>query len=136
MPSVRFAAMVVFITSRGCPSVVTSNMFNPAPSSKLLNLTGFFSSLPASRWWSWCWGLGVYGRTEAYGRLRCLSVFCWRSVVVEVVRGVKLVGEDRRVSCNAVLEARCLRISQIPRICKLLLQPQLVLVNLQHWSQE
>lgn len=46
MPSVLFAAIVVFMTSNGCPSVVTSNMFNPAPRSKLLNLTGFFSSLP------------------------------------------------------------------------------------------
>jgi hypothetical protein len=30
-----------------CPSDVTSNKFNPAPSNKLLNLTGFFSSLGA-----------------------------------------------------------------------------------------
>ncbi len=36
--------MVVFMTSSGCPSVVTSNMFSPAPRSKLENLTGFFSS--------------------------------------------------------------------------------------------
>lgn len=43
MPSCRFAAMVVFMTSNGWPRVVTSNMFRPAPSSKLLNLTGFFS---------------------------------------------------------------------------------------------
>jgi hypothetical protein len=41
--SERFAAMVVFTTSNGWPSVVTSNMLRPAPSSKLLNLTGFFS---------------------------------------------------------------------------------------------
>ena len=33
------------MTSSGCPRVVTSNKFKPAPSSKLLNLTGFFSSL-------------------------------------------------------------------------------------------
>jgi len=44
MPSVRLAAMVVFMTSSGWPKVVTSNMFRPAPSSRLENLTGFFSS--------------------------------------------------------------------------------------------
>jgi hypothetical protein len=43
MPSFLLAAMVVFMTSSGCPRVVTSNKFKPAPSSKLLNLTGFFS---------------------------------------------------------------------------------------------
>jgi hypothetical protein len=32
---------------RTCPNDVTSNKFNPAPSNKLLNLTGFFSSLGA-----------------------------------------------------------------------------------------
>ena len=37
------AAIVVFVTSSGWPSVVTSNMLRPAPSSRLLNLTGFFS---------------------------------------------------------------------------------------------
>ena len=36
--------MVVFMTSNGCPRVETSNIFKPEPSSKLLNLTGFFSS--------------------------------------------------------------------------------------------
>ena len=46
MPSVLLAAMVVFMTSSGWPSVVTSNKFNPLPSSRLENLTGFFSSLP------------------------------------------------------------------------------------------
>jgi hypothetical protein len=30
-----------------CPNEVTSNKFNPAPSKRLLNLTGFFSSLGA-----------------------------------------------------------------------------------------
>ena len=45
MPSFLLAAMVVFMTSSGCPRVVTSNRFKPAPSSRLLNLTGFFSSL-------------------------------------------------------------------------------------------
>lgn len=45
MPSFLLAAMVVFMTSSGCPRVVTSNKFKPAPSSRLLNLTGFFSSL-------------------------------------------------------------------------------------------
>ena len=45
MPSWRLAAIVVFMTSSGWPSVVTSNMFSPAPSRRLLNLTGFFSSL-------------------------------------------------------------------------------------------
>src|SRR5690348_11429210 len=44
-PSPRWAAMVVLVTSRGCPRVVTSNMLSPAPSSKLENLMGFFSSL-------------------------------------------------------------------------------------------
>jgi hypothetical protein len=44
MPSFLLAAMVVFKTSSGCPRVVTSNKFKPAPSSRLLNLTGFFSS--------------------------------------------------------------------------------------------
>ena len=44
MPSALFAAMVVFMTSSGCPRVVTSNMLSPAPSNKLLNLTGFFSN--------------------------------------------------------------------------------------------
>lgn len=44
IPSERLAAMVVFMTSSGWPSVVTSNRFRPEPSSKLLNLTGFFSS--------------------------------------------------------------------------------------------
>lgn len=48
MPSLRLAAMVVFMTSRGCPRVETSNMFKPEPSSRLLNLTGFFSSLAVS----------------------------------------------------------------------------------------
>ena len=43
--SPRFAAMVVLMTSRGWPSVVTSNMLRPAPSSRLENLTGFFSNL-------------------------------------------------------------------------------------------
>ena len=43
MPSWRLAAIVVFMTSSGWPSVVTSNMFSPAPSRRLLNLTGFFS---------------------------------------------------------------------------------------------
>ena len=43
MPSARLAAMVVFMTSSGWPSVVTSNMFIPAPTNKLLNLIGFFS---------------------------------------------------------------------------------------------
>lgn len=38
------AAMVVFVTSSGWPSVVTSNMFSPAPSRRLLNFMGFFSS--------------------------------------------------------------------------------------------
>lgn len=38
-----FAAIVVLTTSSGWPSVVTSNMLRPAPSSRLLNLTGFFS---------------------------------------------------------------------------------------------
>lgn len=47
MPSALLAAMVVFMTSRGWPRVVTSNKFRPAPSSRLLNLTGFFSSLGA-----------------------------------------------------------------------------------------
>lgn len=58
-PSARLAAMVVLTTSSGYkrqrgfaakvqrrhtwPSVDTSNMFRPEPSSKLLNLTGFFS---------------------------------------------------------------------------------------------
>ncbi len=37
--------MVVLTTSSGCPNVVTSNMLRPAPSSRLLNLTGFFSSV-------------------------------------------------------------------------------------------
>jgi hypothetical protein len=32
---------------RTCPNDVTSNKFNPAPSNRLLNLTGFFSSLGA-----------------------------------------------------------------------------------------
>jgi hypothetical protein len=41
--SVRWAAMVVLTTSKGWPRVVTSNMLRPAPSSRLLNLTGFFS---------------------------------------------------------------------------------------------
>jgi len=59
--SPRFAAMVVLVTSNGCPKVVTSNLYphqystssflsnwstymlRPAPSSRLLNLTGFFS---------------------------------------------------------------------------------------------
>ena len=36
--------MVVLTTSRGWPRVVTSNMLRPAPSSKLENLMGFFSS--------------------------------------------------------------------------------------------
>lgn len=45
IPSCRLAAIVVFITSSGWPSVVTSNMFNPAPRSKLENFTGFFSIL-------------------------------------------------------------------------------------------
>lgn len=45
MLSPRLAAMVVFMTSSGCPSVVTSNMFKPAPTSRLENLTGGFSSL-------------------------------------------------------------------------------------------
>jgi len=43
-PSALLAAMVVFTTSNGCPRVVTSNIFKPAPSNKLLNFTGFFSS--------------------------------------------------------------------------------------------
>lgn len=43
-PSPRLAAMVVLTTSSGWPRVVTSNMFRPAPNSKLENLTGFFSS--------------------------------------------------------------------------------------------
>ena len=38
------AAIVVLTTSKGCPRVVTSNMFRPAPKSRLLNLMGFFSS--------------------------------------------------------------------------------------------
>lgn len=33
---------------RTCPKVVTSNMFKPAPSSRLLNLTGFFSRVGAA----------------------------------------------------------------------------------------
>ena len=37
--------MVVLTTSRGWPSVVTSNILRPAPSSRLENLMGFFSSL-------------------------------------------------------------------------------------------
>lgn len=45
MPSCRLAAMVVFMTSSGWPRVVTSNMFIPAPTRRLENLTGFFSSL-------------------------------------------------------------------------------------------
>lgn len=45
MPSCLLAAMVVFMTSSGWPRVVTSNRLRPAPSSRLLNLTGFFSSL-------------------------------------------------------------------------------------------
>lgn len=44
-PSPRLAAMVVFVTSRGWPRVVTSNMLRPAPRSKLENLTGFFSNV-------------------------------------------------------------------------------------------
>jgi hypothetical protein len=43
--SFLLAAMVVLMTSKGWPRVVTSNMFRPAPKSKLLNLMGFFSSL-------------------------------------------------------------------------------------------
>jgi hypothetical protein len=39
------AAIVVFATSNGCPNVVTSNIFKPAPSNRLLNLTGFFSGM-------------------------------------------------------------------------------------------
>jgi len=34
--------------TRTCPNEVTSNKFKPAPSSRLLNLTGFFSSLGAT----------------------------------------------------------------------------------------
>ena len=37
--------MVVFMTSSGWPKVVTSNMLRPAPSSRLENLTGFFSGM-------------------------------------------------------------------------------------------
>lgn len=37
--------MVVLVTSRGWPRVVTSNMLRPAPRSRLENLIGFFSSL-------------------------------------------------------------------------------------------
>src|SRR5262245_40731832 len=43
-PSPRWAAIVVLMTSRGWPRVVTSNMLRPAPRSKLENLMGFFSS--------------------------------------------------------------------------------------------
>lgn len=43
-PSPRLAAMVVLVTSRGWPRVVTSNMLRPAPRSRLENLTGFFSN--------------------------------------------------------------------------------------------
>lgn len=42
--SPRFAAMVVLTTSRGWPRVVTSKRLRPAPSNKLENLMGFFSS--------------------------------------------------------------------------------------------
>lgn len=42
-PSPRWAAMVVLMTSRGWPRVVTSNMLRPAPRSRLENLIGFFS---------------------------------------------------------------------------------------------
>lgn len=84
MPSVLFAAIVVFMTSSGWPSVVTSNMFNPAPSNKLLNLTGFFSSLPVPGVADagradivvvlLCYFLRrTSGRTEASVRLRCLE---------------------------------------------------------------
>lgn len=37
--------MVVLVTSRGWPRVVTSNMLSPAPKSKFENLMGFFSSV-------------------------------------------------------------------------------------------
>jgi hypothetical protein len=40
-----FAAIVVLMTSSGWPNVETSNIFSPAPSRRLLNLIGFFSSL-------------------------------------------------------------------------------------------
>lgn len=43
-PSPRWAAMVVLATSSGWPRDVTSNKLRPAPSSRLENLMGFFSS--------------------------------------------------------------------------------------------
>lgn len=49
IPSPRLAAIVVLTTSRGCPRVVTSNMFRPAPSNKLENLMGFFSRCFSTR---------------------------------------------------------------------------------------
>lgn len=34
-----------------CPKVDTSNMFRPDPSSRLLNLMGFFSTFPGASGW-------------------------------------------------------------------------------------
>ena len=61
--SVLLAAIVVLTTSSGWPNVVTSNMFKPAPSSRLLNLTGFFSGF----------------RAEVEGGARVADIVCFMS---------------------------------------------------------
>ena len=89
MPSFLLAAMVVFMTSSGWPSVVTSNIFMPAPTSRLLNLTGFFSSLGGASIAAdilvvdCCNEQSVLVPDRGERTARCLCV--WREVRVRVV---------------------------------------------------